>query len=137
MLLLIVLFVFPFACLLILQVLANISGWDRLSEIFPRRKGVPIREFWLQSIKCGMVHYNHCCIIGIGHEELSIRIMKPFDFAHRPIAIPYVSLTAIETKGLLVHTAVMRISGTERRIEIADAMVAQVLLLTGIDLRNN
>ena len=137
MLLLIVLIVFPFACLFVLHVLANISGWDRLSETFPQSTDVPIREFWFQSVKCGMVYYKHCCVIGIGHEELFIRIMKPFVFAHQPIAIPYASLTAVVTKGFFVKTAVMRISGTERSVEIAERMVDQVLRLTGVDLRNN
>ena len=137
MLFLIVLFAFPFAFLTILKVLANISGWDRLSRIFPSRKAPPIREYSWQSVKCGIVDYKHCCIIGIGADELSIRIMKPFVFSHRPIAIPYGSLSAIGTNGLLFRTTVLRISGTKRRIEIADSMVDQVRSLNGIDLRKN
>ena len=137
MLFVIVLFVFPFVFLTILHVLANISGWDRLSRIFPSRKAPQIREYSWQSVKCGIVDYKHCCIIGIGNDDLSIRIMKPFVFAHRPIAIPYGSLSVIGTNGLLFRTTVLRISGTKRRIEIADSMVDQVRTLNGIDLRKN
>ena len=137
MLFLIVLFVFPFAFLTILQVLANISGWDRLSRIFPSRKAPSLREYSWQSVKCGIVDYKHCCIVGIGVDELSFQIMKPFVFFHRPIAIPYGSLSAIGTNGLLFRTAVLRISGNNRRIEIADSVVDQVRSLIGIDLRKN
>lgn len=117
--------------LLVMWVLAQVGGWPRLAEKYPRRQGWGERCWSLQSVMMqGWLSYNGVVRVCADAEGVHFAVMFPFSIAHAPLSVPWHELSG-KTKPRWFYTGVVlhfqQVPGVvmEIRQGLADRLVAE------------
>lgn len=99
---------------LIVSMLSMISGWKKLSSLYPADSSVCngyCTTFRFSSIRLGLISYNNIAAVILTETGIILRMIKIFSFMHRPIFIPYEKITDIDNGGLFITRTGFRVSG--------------------------
>jgi len=110
--------------------ISRLSGWRRLSEVYPARLPFTGKHWWFQGAEMGRKsHYGGSLIVGANHEGLHLAVLLPFRIAHPPLFIPWSDISMHEQKSRFsftkVELAFQRVPGVPMRINTALARKIQ------------
>jgi len=83
----------------VMAIMAPLSGWTRLAKHYRAPDGAPSGDnlaVTSAAFRSPAFRYNNCVIVWADDDHLHLRIMKPFDAGHAPLAIPWNDVVAIE-----------------------------------------
>lgn len=76
----------------IIQLIARSSGWKKLADSYPMRRGALMagKQFTWQSLRLGnFSSYSAVATVTITHEGIGLELMKLFSMGHSPLFIPW------------------------------------------------
>ena len=83
--------------------LSRASGWNALSQTYPRPAGErPLRRWWMASGKVGRAYYRSCLVVGVGVDGLFLSCLPPFNAGAPPLYIPWNALTFVARSKVLL-----------------------------------
>lgn len=84
---------------LVMSLMSIISGWRKLSLLYPAPQTVnddSSLRFSMCSLRMGFISYNSIADITFTHSGIVFKVMKIFSFMHKPIFIPYEKISDVE-----------------------------------------
>jgi len=75
---------------------ARLSGWHRLAELYPATEPPAGRVFRWQAARIGWSDYNGCLTITVGPAGLGLSVLWLFRPGHPPLLVPWSSLRVLQ-----------------------------------------
>ena len=72
----------------VLPLLARVSGWSALASAYAVRRPFRGPRWWFQSAELRWSGYRGCLIVGANEEGLYASAIVPFRLAHAPFFVP-------------------------------------------------
>jgi hypothetical protein len=87
--------------LVVLQLVALIGGWKRLSNRFYAARQPEGEKLRNQSARIGWANYGGCLTVVIAGEGLYLSVWGPFRIGHPPILIPWREINHVRQRNFL------------------------------------
>lgn len=85
----------------VVYLLATLSGWARLAQVYRADERPEGTRFGRQSGKIGWVTYNNCLTIVVNRQGLHLTLFPLFRIGHPPLSIPWSEFHRLREKHVL------------------------------------
>jgi len=86
--------------------LSRVSGWDRLSQIYPGAAPPAGKRFAPMGVLMGLARYKGCVVCITGPEGLHLSVLRIFQLGHPPLLIPWSAITVTRLRKVAWKEAV-------------------------------